>query len=225
MSESTARMLKGLSEKLPRRTPKAAGSILGRPDPTAELAEHRLDDTELMPVVEDETQVVTAVSVADRLPEPADEDDAPQGLLLRVWNNQYADDMRNAAKILQVNGACGEGYFDFEQSMAGTAPEDCRVNLFGALSTAVIEHPGYVPMAIEGHLTRLAAHLGLSHFTAMWPWVEDHGHDEQRAALTRCADMLDPPAPVEPQDDGELEAPAPEVPADADSCETEAVES
>lgn len=216
MNESSAPDRKALTDRLPRRDP-GGGTILGRPDPVSELAEHRLGiaATRAMPRVELTAQVMAPVT--DQGPwRPSGIEDIPLDAVqpgTRTWGFEVAADMRRAADVLEANGLAPDSYWDFAQQKAGTPVEDCRVTLFGALSIAVTGRPAYTLDATTKHERALSEYLELTSSSALWTWAHRRGLAELTAALRACADILDPPQVDEP--------PHPEVPAEPDPRRTE----
>jgi len=94
---------------------------------------------------------------------------------------EVADLLAKAATVIDTNGHCKRDMYDHRQAAGGTQPENCRVDLIGALNIAAHGVPVYTGKSLlvwrgeEAILARIDE-------AAIVTWNDAKGHGKREAA-------------------------------------------
>jgi hypothetical protein len=98
--------------------------------------------------------------------------------------------LRKAAAVIEENGFCRHYLWDTTQAAAGVPPESCRVDIIGALATAIRGSPRWAASAqVRAVEEILAARIPAPSLTA-WCSYPGVGRREALRLLSEAADAL-----------------------------------
>lgn len=94
---------------------------------------------------------------------------------------EVADLCDRAADVIEANGHCKRDLYDHKQAAGGTKPEDCRVDLIGALNIAAHGTPVYTGKSLLVWRAEDAV-LARIQEAAIVTWNDARGHGKAQAA-------------------------------------------
>jgi hypothetical protein len=94
---------------------------------------------------------------------------------------EIADLLDKAAEVIDCNGHCKRDLYDHKQAASGTRPENCRVDVIGAINIAAHGVPVYTGKSLLTWRAEdaLLAHIGEA---AIVTWNDARGHGKREAA-------------------------------------------
>jgi hypothetical protein len=101
--------------------------------------------------------------------------------LTDITDAEIADLCDKAATVIDRNGHCKRDLYDHRQAAGGTKPQDCRVDLIGALNVAAHGAPIYTGKSL---LTWAAENAILARIpdAAIVTWNDARGRGKREAA-------------------------------------------
>lgn len=101
--------------------------------------------------------------------------------LAEPTTTEIADLIDKAADVIDVNGHCKRDLYDHKQAAGGTKPENCRVDIIGALNIAAHGTPVYTGKSL---LTWRAEDAILARLpvAAIVTWNDARGRGKREAA-------------------------------------------
>lgn len=94
---------------------------------------------------------------------------------------EVADLIANAADVIDRNGHCKRDLYDHKQAAGGTKPQDCRVDIIGALNIAAHGTPIYTGKSLLAWRAEDAI-LARIPEAAIVTWNDARGHGKREAA-------------------------------------------
>lgn len=94
---------------------------------------------------------------------------------------ETADLCDKAADVIESNGHCKRDLYDHKQAAGGTKPEDCRVDIIGALNIAAHGKPVYAGRDLRVWTAEQAIRAQIKE-AAIVTWNDARGRGKREAA-------------------------------------------